>query len=253
MLEATVRNRWQACALHLAISVLIVAGVLLVMLELWYRGPLFRAMGGGRLFTVVLGVSIATGPLLTLLLFRRGKRGLKFDLVVIALLQLAALAYGLYVVYLAHPAYFVFVRDRFEVAIPAELDPGELAKARFPEFRRMPVGPPILAAADFPADPQERSRLAMLALAGHDLQDYPRYWVPYVQRTTEVLARAQTIERLRATDPVVARVVDAYLAASGTKPADVRYLGLRARRAWVAVLVDPRTAMPVKMLYAGAL
>ena len=253
MLEATVRNRWQACALHLAISVLIAAGVLLVMLELWYPGPLFRAMGAGRLFYIVLGVTVATGPLLTLLLFRRGKRGLKLDLVAIAVLQLAALAYGVRVVYLAHPAYIVFVKDRFEVAMPAGLDPGELAKAKYPEFSTLPWGAPALAAADFPADPQERSRLATLALAGFDLQSFPKYWVPYEERTKEVLATAQTIERLRATDAAVARVVEAYLQESKTSPASVRYVGLRAKRAWLAVLVDARTAEPVKMLYAGAL
>ncbi len=32
------------------------------------------------------------------------------------------------------------------------------------------------------------------------------------------------------------------------KAEDYRYLLLRARRAWVAVLVDPKTAQPVKML-----
>jgi hypothetical protein len=248
-----VRNRWQASALHLAISVLIAVTVLLTMLELWYPGPLFQAMGGNGLFFIVIGVDVIIGPLITLVIFRRGKRGLKFDLAAIALLQLAALAYGIRIVYLAHPAYLVFVKDRFEVAMPATLAPEEVAKARFPQFRSMPWGAPVLAAADFPADPKERSRLLDLALAGHDLQDYPKYWAPYEERRKEVLSRAQTIERLHATDPDVAKVVDAYLAKSGTKPADVRYLGLRARRAWIAVLIDPQTAEPVKMLFAEAL
>ncbi|MDA0275801.1 MAG: hypothetical protein O3A06_06155 [Proteobacteria bacterium] len=43
-------------------------------------------------------------------------------------------------------------------------------------------------------------------------------------------------------------VVAEYLATSGRKAEDYRYLLLRARRAWVAVLVDPKTAQPVKML-----
>jgi len=253
MLKATVRNRWQASALHLALSALIALAVLAAMLELWYPGPLFRAMGGNGLFFIVIGVDVVLGPLVTLVVFRRGKRGLKFDLTVIALLQLAALAYGLRVVYLAHPAYIVFVKDRFEVAMPAGLDPAELAKARFPQFRTLPWGAPVLAAADFPADPQERSRLASLALAGLDLQSFPKYWAPYGDRAQEVLAKAQTIERLRATDPGIARIVDAYLASSGTRTEDVRYVGLRARRAWIAVLVDARTARPVKMLYVLAL
>lgn len=249
----TPANRWQASALHLVISGLLVAGVLLALIELWYPGPLFRAMGGNNLLLIVIGANVAAGPLLTLVVFRRGKRGLGFDLAVIALLQGVALAYGLRIVYLVHPAYIVFVKDRFEVAMPARLDPAELAKAKFPGFQSLPWGAPVLAAADFPTDPEERARLVELALAGIDLQDFPKYWAPYDQRTKEVLAKAQTLEQLRATDAPVAKAVDAYLSSSGTRPADVRYLGLRARRAWVAVLVDPRTARPVKMLYAQAL
>jgi len=253
MLKATVGNRWQASALHLALSALVAVAVLGAMRELWYPGPLFRAMGGAGLFAIVLGVSLVTGPLMTLLVFRPGKRGLKFDLVAIPVIQIAALLYGVRIAYLAHPAYLVFVKDRFEVALPAELDPAELAQARFPQFGRLPWGAPVLAAADFPADPQERSRLATLALAGLDLQNFPRYWVPYAERTQEVLAKAQTVEQLRATDAAVARVVDRYLRESRTSPASVRYVGLRARRAWIAMLVDARTAAPVKMLYALAL
>ena len=39
-----------------------------------------------------------------------------------------------------------------------------------------------------------------------------------------------------------------YLAASGTKEEAVRSLLLRTRFAWVAVLVDARTAQPVKLV-----
>jgi hypothetical protein len=63
-----------------------------------------------------------------------------------------------------------------------------------------------------------------------------------------VLASAQTIARLRATEPDTAKAVDEWLASSGTKEEAVRALLLRTRFAWVAVLVDPQTAQPVKMI-----
>jgi hypothetical protein len=53
---------------------------------------------------------------------------------------------------------------------------------------------------------------------------------------------------MRRDEPQAAKVVDEYLARSGTKEADVRYLRLRAPRAWLAVLIDAKTAAPVKML-----
>ena len=47
---------------------------------------------------------------------------------------------------------------------------------------------------------------------------------------------------------MTAKEVDAYLASSGMREDDLRVLMLRTRFAWVAVLLDPHTARPVKML-----
>lgn len=247
-MSAKALNRWQAAGIHLLICLVIAASVVTLMLALWYPRPLFEAAGGNDLLFIVVGVDVILGPLLTFIVFKSGKPGLKFDLMVIAATQLAALAYGCHVVALARPAFIVFVKDRFEIATPVELEPAELAAARYPEFRAPPWGGPMLAAADMPTDPAEHKKLIDQALAGLDLQNFPRYWVPYAERTREVLAKADTIARLRVTDPVTAKAVDEYLAASGTKEETVRGLLLRTRFAWVAVLVDARTAQPVKMV-----
>ena len=80
---------------------------------------------------------MALGPLLTLVVFKSGKRGMKFDLAVIGLVQLAALIYGAHIVFLARPAFIVFVKDRFEMVAVVDLDPAEVAKAKVPEFRSL--------------------------------------------------------------------------------------------------------------------
>ena len=180
--------------------------------------------------------------------FKSGKRGLRFDLAVIGLVQIAALAYGVYIVYLARPAFIVFVKDRFELVTAVELEPDELAKAKYPQFRTPGWTGPQLAAADMPADPKERSKLLDAALAGFDLQHFPRYYLPYAERTKDVLAKAETVARLRVSEPVSARALDAYLASSGLKEDEVRVLMMRTRFAWIVMLLDPKTAQPTKML-----
>jgi hypothetical protein len=239
-------NRWQASGTHLLISATIAALALLVILGVWFPGPLFEAAGGLGLLYLLVGVDVVLGPLLTLIVFRAGKPGMKFDLVAIGTLQLAALLYGCSVVFLARPAFVVFVKDRFELVSVVEIEPAELAKARYPEFRAFPWTGPRLAAADTPADPVERQKLLMLALSGTDLQSFPQYYVPYAERRSEVLAAAMTIARLRAAEPVTAKEVDAWLAGSGRKEDEFRVLMLRTRFAWIAVLLDPVTAQPVK-------
>jgi hypothetical protein len=241
-------TRWQAAGVHFLICIAIAAAVVTLMLTLWYPRPLFEAAGGNDLLFILVGVDIVIGPLCTLVVFKSGKRGLKFDLAVIGALQIAALIYGSYVVALARPAFIVFVMDRFELATVVEIAPEELAAAKYAEFRTVPWTGPLLVAADMPSDPAEQQKLIVLAMSGFDLQNFPRLFVPYGERTKEVLAKAQTVARLRATEPVTAKEVDAWLASSGTKEDDVRCLMLRTRFAWIAVLVDPRTAQPVKMV-----
>ena len=87
-----------------------------------------------------------------------------------------------------------------------------------------------------------------LALAGQDLQHFPKYYAPYAERTATVLGRAQPMAHLRRDDAVAAKIVDEWLAGSRLRENDVRYVALRARHAWIGVLIDSQTAQPVKML-----
>ena len=105
----------------------------------------------------------------------------------------------------------MFVKDRFEIAIPAELAAIEVARARFEQFRRIPWGRPAFVASDFPTDPRERNELTRATLEGLDVQNFPKYWAPYEERTSQVLAKAETIAQLRKSDAEVAKAVDEYL------------------------------------------
>jgi hypothetical protein len=240
-------TRGRAFALHLLISLAIAASALALLLLVWYPGPLFEAAGGFDLLLILVGIDVIVGPLITLIIFRPGKRGLKFDLVAIGVVQLAALVYGVHIMFLARPAFIVFVKDRFEIATAVELEAGNLAAAKWPQFSKPPITGPLLAAADFPTDPDERNRQLDLALAGFDLHHFPKYYVPYAKRAGRILERAQTVARTRAVEPVAGQLADAYLAQSGRTEDSVRYLDLRAPRAWMGVLIDAKTAEPVKM------
>ena len=246
-MSARAWSRWQAAGTHFLICVAIAATVVTLMLTLWYPGPLFDAAGGSGLLFILVGVDVTLGPLLTLVVFKAGKPGMAFDLTVIALLQVAALLYGGSVVFLARPAFIVFVKDRFEVVSAAELAPEDLAAARYPQFRKAPIGGPGLAAAEMPANPEERRKVIEAALAGRDMQQLPRLWVPYDKARAEVLSKAKPLVYFRK-DSDVGPAVNAYLAGESAGAKDKPALLLRTRFAWLVVIVDPKTAEPVKML-----
>lgn len=241
-------TRWRAAGIHLLISAGIAAAVLTLMLALWYPPPLFEAMGGNDLALILIGVDVVMGPLLTLVVFKAGKWGLKFDLAAIAAFQLVALLFGCHVIYLARPAFIVFVKDQFEVVTAVDLQPERLAQARHPQFGKAPWTGPVLVAGEWPADRAEQQVLLETGLAGQDLQHFPKYYRPYGEGRSEILAKAQPIASVRATEPAAAKVIHDWLARSGTSEESVRYLRLRARHAWLAVLLDRQTAEPVKML-----
>jgi hypothetical protein len=240
-------SRWQASGLHLLLSAAIAAVVLTGMLLVWYPHPLFEAAGGNDLLFILVGVDVVIGPLITLVIFKSGKRGLKFDLTVVGVLQLAALIYGAYIMFLARPAFIVYVKDRFEVVTEVELEPERLAQGKRPEYRKTPLGKPVMVAAEMPTDPKDKNEMVNLALAGLDLHHFPKYWVPYESMKRQVVESADSLEKLRKKEAQWAKAAEEYMAKEGIKESDVAFVPLRARRAWVGVLIDRKSGDPMRM------
>lgn len=245
-LPAAPMSRWKASAIHLLLSAVIAGSVAGVMLLVWYPWPLFEAAGGSVLTMILVGVDVALGPLVTLVIFKAGKKGLKFDLAMIAILQLSALAYGVHAVYVARPAYLVYTVDRFDLVAAVELDPEDLAKATRDEFKAPPADGPRYVAAPVPQDSAAKLKLLESALSGKDVHLFPQYYVPYEQEAHNALKRAQDLGILLERDS--SRTVARYLESTGRARESVKYLPLRARGGEAAVLLDAATGAPLKIV-----
>jgi hypothetical protein len=229
----------------LLLSAAIAGSVLVFMLALWYPWPLFEVAGGSALIFILVGVDVTLGPLITLIIFKSGKKGLKFDLTVIALVQLAALAYGVHAMYLARPVYLAFTVDRFELVTAKDLDPEDLAKVTRAQFRRVPLGRPRYVAAVLPSDPKERLKVLETALAGKDLQLYPQYYVPYEQEAANALEHAKAVSLLLKRDP---QTVRRHLASAKRSQESVKFLPLRGVLTDAAVLLDATSGAPLDIV-----
>lgn len=106
-------NRWKASGIHLAISLMVFLTLLGLVIVIWYPGILFNIDGGWEGLRIVMGVDVVLGPLLTLVVFKLGKPGLKFDLSCIAAAQIACMGAGLWIVYQERPLALVFAYDTF--------------------------------------------------------------------------------------------------------------------------------------------
>jgi len=104
-------SRWRAFAIHFAISAAIFVVLLAIILVFWFPGILFSIDGGWTGLRIIIGVDLVLGPLLTLVVFKAGKPGLKFDLTCIGVFQAVCLAGGMFVVHSERPVALVLAYD----------------------------------------------------------------------------------------------------------------------------------------------
>lgn len=115
-------SRYKAALIHLFISASVFALFLVLVLSVWYVYPYHRTEGVISIIFIMTAVDVVLGPLLTLLLFKSGKKGLKLDISLIAALQIIALLYGAHTIYSERPVYIVFAHNQFDVVVNSEID-----------------------------------------------------------------------------------------------------------------------------------
>ncbi len=141
----------RAFLLHFSVSLVIVLVGSIVVYYVWYPAPLYKASGVNGIYLIVLGVGLVVGPILTFLVSKPNKKSLKFDLIVIVLLQVAGFFYGLYQVYDGRPTWIAYSVDRFDLIRNNEIDTRKLAKAS-PEYQKVSRSGPKYVAAIIPKD-----------------------------------------------------------------------------------------------------
>jgi len=237
MITLRTLNRLQAAGIHLALSVVIAATVLAALLFVWYPQPYFRLAGGAGLMMILIGVDVVLGPAMTLVVFNPAKKSLRFDLAVIAALQVAALVYGISIIAQARPAYVVYAGDRFTVVGANMIDPESLASAR-PPYDALPVDGPRIVGAKMPTVAAEREKVMTLLLSGFDLPTLPRYYVPYEAIVADLKAKAQPLDALVKRKPQTQAPLDAAIAKLGVPRASLAYVPVVGRMEVGSALVD---------------
>ena len=241
--KGRIADRLRAASIHLAISLTLAVLAALLVFVVWYPYP-YRVISGGReLFLIVVAVDVVMGPLMTLAVFNTAKprKELRRDLGIIGLLQLAALAYGLWTVAVARPVHLVFEIDRFRVVHAIDVPPELLDRAP-PELRQLPwAGPTLLSVRDF-KDSNESFQATMAALQGAVLGARPDFWQPYENARPQILARAKPLADLKARFPANKKEIDSALQAAGRLPIGVGYIPMVGRQTFWTVLIDLKTA-----------
>lgn len=219
--------------IHLAVSVLIAIVCYWLVFLQWYPEPFQAAERVLPIFLVLLAVDVLVGPLLTLLVYRPGKKDLAFDMVVIIALQAAALSYGVWSLEQARPAWLVFSVDRFELVRKVDIDDRRSVDAD-PEFRNPALLGPRWVAADAPQNQHDRQTLLFESIGGGpDMANRPELYARLSDRSQVVARAILPLSQLEhANDPErVRQVLRQYPEANGWVP-------MMATHESLVVLVD---------------
>jgi hypothetical protein len=243
------KDRLRASGIHLVISLGIALLAALLVFALWYPYPYREISGGRELFLIVVVVDVMLGPLITLAVFNRAKpkAELRRDLALVGLIQLAALGYGLWTVFVARPVHLVFEYDRFRVVHAVDIPP-ELMQQNRSGVEALPLnGPSLLALRPF-RDSNEQMEATLSALQGVSLSARPHLWQLYSQAKPQVLQVAKPALTLMERFPTDASLINDAVAQTRLPIEALVYLPLISRQAAWTVLLDPVTAEPLAYL-----
>ena len=182
---------------HLTISFLIALFVVGLVFFIWYPSSLATAVGVTKIFLMMLTIDVIIGPILGLLVYKEGKKSLKFDLTVIILLQLSALFYGIYSIEQGRPAWLVFYADRFELVRKNEIIQDNIAKA-LPQYQQSSWFKPQYVTVEFSEDVNQRNDdMFTEVFGGISLAQRPERYVELNKAKKQMQQRAQKLELLQ--------------------------------------------------------
>ena len=238
------KDKIKAFLIHLAISSAIIGIVFAVIFFFWYPRPYFQANGAWSVIRVLIMVDLVMGPLLTLVLFKKGKPGLVFDISMVAFVQIAALVYGVQVIFEERPYYLVFAVDRVEVVGKVEVD---VNKIKYPDLKIKPNKGPILVFADFPEDKEERNKILfeVVTEGKPDLERRPEYYHPYISNADRVIQKGKSLSALVGDNKDSKIKVDRFLKRYNGKLEDYLFLPMVGKNNDMALVIDKITGLPV--------
>ncbi|WP_442767510.1 TfpX/TfpZ family type IV pilin accessory protein [Acinetobacter bohemicus] len=214
------KSRLKFALLHLFISLLFCAGLILFFHFSSYRWPLSIAVNFWHIAVIFCLVDIVIGPFLTFIVYQKGKKSLKFDLSVIIFLQIAAFVYGAFSIFDARPAWIVYSVDRFELVKNSDIYIENLSKVK-PEYQHASWVSPQYVAVQLAKDTKQHQQDAFNAIfAGLSLSKQPEKYIPLPHVRSEILAKMQNIQLLQQynSSNLVKNILKKYPNASGFLP-----------------------------------
>lgn len=230
-------NRWQAFLTHLGIGVIVYLPLLYLIVFVWYPQPYFAADGGWQGLRIIAAVDLVLGPVLTLIVFKPGKPGLRRDLTIIATLQIVALVWGAWTVREQRIALVAFADSEFYTLSPEQVND---AGGKAPEIAAQGTTTPPYSFVRLPRDTRERQKLRMeTMMSGKPPHIHGDLHEPLDQTNLpEVLAHSLNIDRYAERSDEYRQELEEFLARHDGKVEDYAFLPLHCRYSDLVLVIS---------------
>ena len=207
-------KRLQLFTGHLLVSLVVLSMITFVTLTWWIPKPYMSAEGGWIVLIIFAIIVIVVGPLLTLILYKPGKRGLLLDMVLIGVFQIAIIVFGTYTLYSYRPVFLAFAIDRFVLVSKSDVDMSKLGTdVAAPSFNQKPV----LVYARLPESRAGKSQLLQEVMAGKaDLEFRPEFYEPIDTNIPDIVSRGIDVKRFSEKKSTVVNAINDFIAQHNT-------------------------------------
>lgn len=233
--KSRAKDAARASAVHFVVSFLVAVVVGIVIFVIWYPYPYGEMAAGRELFILVMLVDVVCGPLLTFVLYTptKPKRELATDLGMVVVLQLAALAYGMWMVWQVRPLYLVYEFDRFKVITSVEIDNSSLSNLPN-ELKPQFFSGPKLVGLRVPTSKEQELVLMESVQGGKDYGERPEFYVKY--EGAVAYKKAHELDKFRNKYSGSTNQLDKVVRQTGVDEKQLRYLPIIAREDWIVIL-----------------
>jgi hypothetical protein len=191
--------RLKAFSLHLLGSATTLTLILGTLYFGWYRWPGLHLADATAVVTVLVGVDLVLGPLMTFIIASKSKarRVLARDIGIIVAVQICALIYGSASLWSGRPLYYTFSVNILQMVQAYDIDSQEadLGRQQNPELAPHWYSLPRWIWAPLPADPEQRQKIVTGAITGAaDVVSMPRYFKPWEQGLPSLRAQLKKVD-----------------------------------------------------------
>lgn len=220
-------RRLKASGTHLLISLVMFTIIVSGLIYFCYPWPYYKINGLWQGLRITASVDLILGPLLTMIIFTPGKslRALRFDLVMIALVQLAALIYGVVTLYAQRPYATLFLDRGFQIMRVADFPKDRKAWDGLEKLRTASEIHPALIAVRPPQNSEESVQMFVEEMTSKGfpasfmsrLEPVQQHWSQIVQSALALPARLPAAHQKK---------LDAFLQTHQTTPQKLAFFPL---------------------------